>query len=165
MPTATVDRTGRALAPEVLQQRDRLRDAMGMLEEALASPSAVRLAAWGFGVGTATDALQAALARHSAVTEGPGGLLAEIAVAAPHLTHAVAAVRREHDTIDALLERLAVATATLPEGGDLPVRAVGEAVDGVRTVGRDLLAVLVHHRQRGIELTYQAFCSDLGSGD
>lgn len=155
----------RAVAPEVQQQRDRLRDAMVLLEDALAAPSAVRFSAWRLAAIAATDSIRAAVQRHQEVTEAPDGLLRDIVSAAPHLEHAVAAVREEHGAIEQLLERLAVAVSTLPEGKDLPVAAVAESVEHVRKVGRELLAVLVHHRQKGIELTYQAFSSDLGSGE
>ncbi|MGE0729593.1 MAG: hypothetical protein AB7O92_00570 [Acidimicrobiia bacterium] len=156
---------GRPIAPEVQQQRDRLRDAMVLLEDALAAPSAVRFSAWSFSAVAATDSIRAALHRHQEVTEAPDGLLRDIVAAAPQLEHAVAAVREEHDAIEQLLEQLAVAVSALPEGQDLPITAVADSVEHVRRIGRELLALLVHHRQKGIELTYQAFSSDLGSGD
>lgn len=159
--TAQKTTPGRGPGPEVEAQRDQLREAMIALEQALAQPSSGRRDAWRAELGQAVVGLREAVERHHDVTEGADGLLNQIVSAAPHLEHAAGAVRAEHDGIDEHLRRLVDGIDAL--GAATPADA--SALDTVRDLGSELLGLLVRHRQRGVELTYQAFASDLGSGD
>ena len=152
----------RAPGPEVQAQRDQLREAMVALEAALARPSTGRADGWRGELEPALRRLREALERHHEVTEGEDGLLTQIVTAAPHLGHAAQVVREEHPSIDEHQRRLSEAVEAL---GAVAPSDVASRADTVRRLGNELLGMLVRHRQRGVELTYQAFATDLGSGE
>src|SRR6266545_135261 len=97
------------------------------------------------------ERLREAFAEHVSVTEGATGLYAEVLVAAPRLARTVGVLVREHSmitrTLDALTERL-----------------VGVPVDAerFRNWASDLLRELSRHRQRGADLVYEAYATDIG---
>ena len=79
------------------------------------------------------------IAEHLAVTEGEGGLYAEIVAADPRLGFAVKQLFREHDNLRRGLR-----------GG---LTAAQEA---------ELLTALDRHQRRGNDLMYEAYAVDLG---
>jgi hypothetical protein len=138
---------------EIRRHRAELRESMSAVEQALAAPAPGRGAAWAERVHVALVELISDFDEHVTLTEGPDGLYEDILGAAPRLTHTVALLRREHAEIGDVLRR----TASAADG---PV-AVAELRDGCTS----LLGRLIRHRQRGADLVYEAFESDIGGQD
>ncbi|HET9516479.1 MAG TPA: hypothetical protein VFO77_02005 [Actinoplanes sp.] len=96
------------------------------------------------------DQLHLALDEHVHDTEGPDGSYTETVIAAPRLARAVSLLADDHrqlcGAVDALRRDLDAGT----HPGDL------------RRCGAWLLVLLDRHRQRGIDLLYQAYGTDLG---
>ncbi|MFC0007415.1 hypothetical protein [Micromonospora siamensis] len=90
-------------------------------------------------------------AEHVRATEGPTGLYAELLGHAPRLDHGVRLLTREHAAI-------ATALAALQRAAELP------GVECEELCGRagHLLRALARHRQRGADLIWQAYQTDLG---
>lgn len=145
--TATLD--------EVVRRRADLYQAILALEKAAARPAVEREADWVHGVVEALTALESRIADHIEITERPDGLYAEIAEAAPRLSHNVQRLRDEHpemrDATSALKERL-LADDELP---------VADARDEIQRV----LGRLVKHRQHGADLLWEAYSLDTGGSD
>ncbi|HEY2297339.1 MAG TPA: hypothetical protein VGH43_06395 [Jatrophihabitans sp.] len=140
----------------VRQRRAELRDTLGALERALAAPGAARAVVWGEQLHAAVDRLASDFALHVEVTEGPDGLHQSILSGDLRLANQVAALVEEHKTIAADIAALAAAS-------DAPVTPAD--VPGVREQGTKLLGQVVRHRQRGADLIYEAFSTDIGGGD
>lgn len=138
---------------EVRRRRAELREAMGELENAIAAPAVDNLAEWTDGVRTALAQLREDFATHLAVTEGPGGLHEELVVVAPRLVHAVDRLTLEHATIGDAIGTVSDRLDAVTEEAD---------ADGVRDEATDLLVRLARHRQRGSDLLWQAYSSDVG---
>jgi hypothetical protein len=96
------------------------------------------------------DHLCAALDDHVRLTEGVGGCYAEVVAAAPRLARGMRLLTRDH-------ERLAGALATLRQHVDSGARPAD-----LRRFGADLLILLDRHRQRGVDLLYEAYGTDIG---
>lgn len=135
------------------QLRAELRESIWALEQALASPTPGRHAAWAEQVSAALTELSADFADHVAETEGVNGTHGAVLATTPRLSNSVRRLVSDHVIIAGLV-------------GDLLVRvrppvAAGE-VDGVRDLGTALLSRLARHRQHGADLIYQAYQVDLG---
>jgi hypothetical protein len=133
-------------------QRLSLRRAIAGLEDALTvrggDPDGLpgRLAA-------ALERLQQVFAVHVEVTERPGGLYQEIIENAPRMANKVTQFRREHVEItEAIARGLAAARAPGDAG----------AAQALRDQAVRLLADLVRHRKRGLDLVYEAYHVDIG---
>jgi hypothetical protein len=137
-------------------RRSELRETLGALEAALASPASGREQAWSEHVHSALTLLAGDFATHVDVTEGPGGLHQSILAGDLRLANAVDALTREHAVIAAEITEL-----TQISGAAATPAAVGL----VREQGTRLLGHVVRHRQRGADLVYEAFAVDLGGGD
>ncbi|MBF9129304.1 hypothetical protein I0C86_10015 [Plantactinospora sp. S1510] len=120
-----------------------------LLEQALAAPA--RDPWWRNRVGDRLGGLRGAFTEHMVVTEGPEGLYAELLDHAPRLTRGVHALIREHAAVEATM-------AALQRRVDLPEIAVSELRDWTT----DLLRELSRHRQRGADLVYEAYQTDIG---
>ena len=140
----------------VRRRRADLRLSLGAVEHALASPAVARAVVWGEIVHRTLEELREEFDEHIDVTEGPEGLHEAIMTAAPRLTHAVQVLTKEH--VDIRAEIAAALAATEP-----PVTA--EDVTSVREQGTELLGRVARHRQRGADLVYEAYETDLGAGD
>ncbi|MGW4499567.1 hypothetical protein ACWENR_13280 [Micromonospora sp. NPDC004336] len=90
-------------------------------------------------------------AEHVRLTEGPAGLYAELLGHAPRLERGVRRLAGEHAALAAAMAALHRAAA-LPEAS---------ADDLVERAGR-LARALAGHRQRGADLLWQAYETDLG---
>ncbi|MCW3814725.1 hypothetical protein ONA91_09685 [Micromonospora sp. DR5-3] len=90
-------------------------------------------------------------AEHVRLTEGPDGLYAELLHQAPRLDRGVRLLTHEHAAIAAALVALQRA-AELPA---VPAEEVRERVG-------NLLRALDQHRQRGADLLWEAYETDLG---
>jgi hemerythrin HHE cation binding domain-containing protein len=133
-------------------QRLSLRRAIAGLEDALTARGGDPDGLPG-RLGVALERLQQVFAVHVEVTEGPGGLYQEIMENAPRLANRVTRFRREHVEItDAIARGLDAARAD----GD------ADAATALRDQAVRLLADLVRHRKRGLDLVYEAYHVDIG---
>jgi hypothetical protein len=129
---------------------------MGGAEAALAAPAAGRAGAWAAGVGAALQALRAAFDTHVEITEGDDGILAEIVRLSPRLDRPVTGLRREHDELREVLHEQIAFFETAPVAPDT------RWVEARRDAMTELLGRLARHRQRGADLTYEAYGVDIG---
>jgi len=157
MEPSVSTRTGdRAELTEVRVRRAELRDALDVLERALAAPARGRAVIWGEAVHAVIVALADDFGAHVEVTEGPDGLHQAILSGDLRLSNAVDALTAEHAGIAAEIAEL-VADSAAPVTPD--------DVDSLRERGTKLLGHLIRHRQRGADLIYEAFETDIGGGD
>jgi len=136
--------------------RAELREALDGLERALAAPAAGRAVIWGEAVHASAIEIADDFSAHVEVTEGPGGLHQSILAGDLRLANAVSALTTEHEQIAAEIAAL-VAESAAPVGAD--------DVDDLRERGTTLLGRVVRHRQRGADLIYEAYATDIGGGD
>jgi len=137
-------------------QRLSLRRAIDGLEKTL-TPAAAEgdeTGAWLDSLGGALTHLDEVFAIHVQVTEGAGGLYDEIVENAPRLANRVKRFRREHADIGGAIQR-GIAEAKVAG------RDPGE-VEALRDHAVRLLADLVRHRKRGLDLVYEAYHVDIG---
>ena len=119
----------------------------------MAAPAVGRVGAWTERVAAALGELSADISTHIAVTEGPDGVHRELLDTAPRLSNAVDHLVAEHAVVAALIEDL-LTRASNP--------APDEDVDAVRELATGLLGRLARHRQRGADLIYEAYETDIG---
>ena len=124
-----------------------IRDALSELEDRLAAAAAS--AAWRTDVTSAFADLRQAFQDHVDEVEGDEGILVDLVEAAPRVSNMVALLEREHTTIAERIDRLAESVESLspPE---------------IREQSFELMRALVLHRQRGSDLVYEAYSTDLG---
>lgn len=139
-----------ALSPQLKaaqQRRLAMQDALARLEDRLAAPSGS--SEWRTEVGRALSALSTSFVDHVAEVEGDDGLLADIRQDVPRLASAVERLERDHVEISS--QTLALA-------------AVIDAADvaSIREAGMELMRAVVRHRQRGSDLVYEAYATDIG---
>jgi hypothetical protein len=134
-------------------RRAELRESMGALEQALAGPAADRMVVWAGRVHVALVELSADFRQHIDITEGPDGLYPGVIATAPRLSNSVASLTREHIDIKSMADRLLTRMSE-------PVASTD--VDDVRELATALLAKLSRHRQRGADLVYEAYQTDIG---
>jgi hypothetical protein len=137
-------------------QRLSLRRAIAGLEQALAPATAAgdEPGAWLDRLGGALAHLDEVFAVHVRVTEATGGLYEEIIENAPRLANRVKRFRREHADITGAIRRgIAETQAAGREAGE---------VEALRDHAVRLLADLVRHRKRGLDLVYEAYHVDIG---
>jgi len=140
----------------VRQRRAELRESLDALEQALASPAVGRPLIWGERVRTVLVEVADDVREHVDGTEGPGGLHQAILAGDLRLANAVDALTQEHTQLaDELTELIAM---TEP-----PVTA--EDVPEVRERATRMLGHLIRHRQRGADLIFEAYDTDIGVGD
>jgi hypothetical protein len=126
---------------------------MAAVNRALAAPATGREDAWLAGVDFALLELSEDVREHISVTEAPGGLHQSVMQTAPRLSHAVEQLSREHVTIK---DEIAI---LLAQTGDPDC---AERVDDIRDRATTLLATIARHQQRGADLIYEAYESDIG---
>jgi hypothetical protein len=138
-------------------QRLSLRRAIAGLEQALTqAPAAAgeEPGAWLARLGDTLTHLDEVFAVHVQVTEGAGGLYDEIVENAPRLANRVKRFRREHADIGGAIRRgIAESKAASRDAGE---------VEALRDHAVRLLADLVRHRKRGLDLVYEAYHVDIG---
>lgn len=142
-----------AFFDELRRRRAELLDSMRAVEQALSAPAPGRERRWAERVHVALVELDADLREHVAITEGAGGLYGDLLATAPRLAGQVARLTREHSVIKKHIDDL-LARASAPE--------VTEHVEDVRETATALLAQLLHHRQRGSDLVFEAYAVDIG---
>jgi hypothetical protein len=137
-------------------RRAELRGTLDAMERVLAAPARGRAVIWGEAVHAVLGLLADDFGAHVDVTEGPGGLHQAILAGDLRLANAVAALTEEHGDIAAELASLVADTLAPVTPAD---------VDDIRERATRLLAQLMRHRQRGADLIYEAYESDIGGGD
>jgi hypothetical protein len=145
-PTAAEDAASLAVAR---RHRAALLHSIQTFERALAAPAGDP--GWWARVSTRLHALRGEFAEHIVVTEGADGLYAELLDHSPRLARAVRVLVREHAAV-------AAAMAALQRRVDQS----GPTVEELRTWASDLLRELSRHRQRGADLVYEAYETDIG---
>lgn len=145
-PAAATDAVSLAVAR---RHRATLLHSIQLFEQALAAPAGDP--GWRERVSTRLHALRGAFAEHIVVTEGPDGLYAEVLDHSPRLARAVHVLTREHAA-------LAAALGALQRRVDQPA----PTVEDLRGWASDLLRELSRHRQRGADLVYEAYATDIG---
>lgn len=153
MDPSVSDRTELAA---VRLRRAELREALDQLERALAVPASGRPVIWGETVHDSAVRIADDFVAHVEVTEGPGGLHQAILAGDLRLANAVDALTAEH-------AQIAAEVAALVTDSEPPVTA--SDVEVLRERGTKLIAHLSRHRQRGADLIYEAYQSDIGGGD
>ena len=142
-----------AFLEELRRRRAELLESMSAVEQALAAPAPGREARWAERVHVALVELSADFREHIDITEGPDGLYRELLRTAPRLSGPVARLTGDHALIADLINELLTCVGE-PE--------LNQDVDTVRDRGTALLARLARHRQRGSDLIYEAYASDIG---
>ncbi len=137
-------------------RRAELRETLNLLEAALAAPASGRAVIWGEAAHSALVMLADDFAAHVEVTEGPDGLHQSIIAGDVRLANAVTALTAEHAELSAEIAGLVVDSEPPVTAGDVP---------GIRDRGTALLAGMIRHRQRGADLIYEAYETDIGGGD
>ena len=130
--------------------RAELLESIRALEQALAAPAAGRAGAWAERVTVALVELDADFGEHVRLTEGPDGLYRAVLAAAPHLASSVTRLTDEHTQIKDSIDRLLASPVDI---GD---------VDAFRESATTFLGSLSRHRQRGADLVYEAYHTDIG---
>ena len=148
--------TARAELSAVRIRRAELRGALDGLELALAAPASGRAVVWGETVHERAVRIADDFGAHVEVTEGPGGLHQAILAGDLRLANAVHALTAEH-------ARIAAEVAALVADSEPPVTEAD--VEGLRESGTKLIGRLSRHRQRGADLIYEAYETDIGGGD
>jgi hypothetical protein len=152
----TVFTTRAAELAAVRARRAELRGSLDLLERVLAAPAAGRAVVWGEAVHAALKPVADDFGAHIEVTEGPAGLHEAILDGDLRLANAVDGLRGEHREIAQLIAELVSDTEAPVTPGD---------VETVRERGTLLLSRLARHRQRGADLIYEAYQTDIGGGD
>ena len=146
-------RLGQQSAAEVRARRERLRAELINLEQVLSGPAA-DAEGWVAQVRTAAVAMAETLREHVEETEGPDGMLAQVATDAPWLEGRLLQLREEHGQLvadaDALIARC-----------DRP----GVTAQQLRDEALHLLQQVSRHRQQGTDLLYDAYLVDISAAD
>jgi hypothetical protein len=148
--------SARAELDAVRIRRTELRETLNLMEAALAAPATGRAVVWGEAVHASLVMIADDFGAHVDVTEGPGGLHQAILAGDLRLANAVAHLTGEHALIAGEIAGL-VADSQPPVGD--------EDVDDLRERATRLFGHLVRHRQRGADLVYEAYQTDIGGGD
>jgi hypothetical protein len=96
------------------------------------------------------DHLHQAFHEHVRETEGDNGAYAEVVHAAPRLARGIRMLAGDHERLTAALAALRCRLESGASAADLRLSAA------------ELLEQLDRHRQRGIDLLYEAYSTDIG---
>ena len=140
----------------VRARRAELRETLGAMEFTLASPATGRAVIWGEAVHASLVMLADDFSAHVDVTEGPGGLHQAILAGDLRMANAVEALTEEH-------AQIAEEIASLVADSAPPVTQ--DDVADLRERATTLLGQLIRHRQRGADLIYDVYQTDIGGGD
>ncbi len=119
----------------------------------ISSPSTAP--SWVAGVHRCTEQLKVALNRHIAEAEGTEGIIKQIKDDAPGLTSHADRLIADHTT----LVKMTADVLDLVVGLDDPNP---DEADVLRDATLELLGQLSRHRQRGVDLVYDAYDLDIG---
>ncbi len=135
------------------RHRAELLDSLRAVEQSLAAPAVGDVSVWAQRVSVALIELEADFREHVQLTEGPDGLYRSLLEAAPRLSNVVRTLTADHGRIRTAIGQLVETT------GD-PV--VAADVARIRQAGTSLLARMSRHRQRGADLVFEAYQTDIG---
>jgi hypothetical protein len=141
--------TPTARPPAARQHRPTLLGDVHALAQAIAVPPGEPC--WHERVIRCLGPVRRSFGEHVRVTEGPHGRYADLLTHAPRLTRGVLLLTREHASV-------AAALAALQHAVEVP----GVSADELRGRAGHLLRALSRHRQRGADLIWQAYQTDLG---
>lgn len=149
------DREGTRALEEAARRRADLHRALIEVEHAISSPAIGREADWTKQVLLQLEDLARTIDEHIEVAERPEGLYDEITQKAPRLSHKIERLRAEHPE---MRESTAQTIAKLRSSG------VGEPwpLEQARDDLQRLLGKIVHHRQLGADLVWEAYNLDIG---
>lgn len=139
--------TGHSPLAAARRHRAELLQVIQAFEKALAVPAGDPR--WRDRVVDRLCSLREAFGEHVVVTEGPDGLYAELLEHAPRLIRGVQGLIREHAAVMAAMDGL---------GSRVPTADI----ERLRGWSSDLLRELARHRQRGADLVYEAYATDIG---
>jgi ATP phosphoribosyltransferase regulatory subunit HisZ len=134
----------------VRAHRAELKDSLGAVDDALASPLAGPQ--WRERVRVALAELDHDFRTHVDLTESPGGLHDDVLAGSPRLSGRVRRLTDEHMRLTGVLGGL---LARLDGDGDLDRAALREEATS-------LIGQLVRHRQAGADLVFEAYEVDIG---
>ena len=143
------------LLQETVRRRADLHSALVEVEEAISAPAPGRVKEWATNVAARLLHLRTCFDDHIRGTEEQGGLYDDILHRAPHLAGKVKRLRDEHPMI-----QLSIAKELQRTSGDLP--EAEEAIDELRDDIQRLLGKIIHHRQHGADLMWEAYNLDIG---
>jgi hypothetical protein len=135
------------------RHRAELLESLRVVEQAMAAPAVGDVAAWARRVSVALVELEADFREHVELTEGADGLYGSLLEAAPRLSNVVRTLTSDHARIRTAIGALVTTT----EG---PVATTDVA--RIRQAGTTLLGRLSRHRQRGADLVFEAYQTDIG---
>ena len=135
------------------RHRAELLESMRAVEQALEAPAVGDVAAWAQRVSVALIELEADFREHVQLTEGADGLYRSMREVAPRLSNVVRTLTADHARIRAAVTQLVTTTAG-------PVGTADTA--RIRQAGTSLLGRLSRHRQRGADLVFEAYQTDIG---
>jgi hypothetical protein len=148
--TARIDAVRPAsVAGAARRHRAELLHSIASFERALTVPAADP--EWRREVDALLSRLREAFSEHVDVTEGPEGLYGELVNHAPRLARGIDGLKREHAD---LLARM--------DGLHGRVHRPDPTIEQVRRWASELLDELWQHRQRGADLVYEAYATDIG---
>jgi hypothetical protein len=154
---ATVsEQPGSHVLDAALKRRAELRETSTALVRALESASPGREQEWLEKVSGCLDALRNDVAEHIEITEAEDGLYAEIVAAQPRLSNPVRRLVADHEVMRDRIEALCGLAERAASSPD-PV-----LVKAVRDEGTHVVGLLQRHRQRGSDLIYEAYQTDIG---
>ena len=135
------------------RHRAELLDSLRAVEQALAAPAVRDATAWGERVSVALIELGADFREHVEMTEGTDGLYRAVLTTAPRLSNRVSTLTADHARIRTDIDSLVTTTSGRLVDGD---------ADRIRAAGTALIAQLSQHRQRGADLVFEAYQTDIG---
>ncbi len=146
------------LTPAVEEARRRrvdLHNALVEVEEAISAPAPGRHQEWAANVAAHILHLRTSFDDHIRGTEEPGGLYDDILERAPHLAGKVKRLRDEHPMIQLYIAKELQRTTEDPPEAE-------EVIDALRDDIQRLLGKIIHHRQHGADLMWEAYNLDIG---
>lgn len=140
---------------EARKRRADLHSALIEVEEAISAPFPGRTREWAAGVAARIIHLRTSFDDHIRGTEEQGGLYDDILHLAPHLSGKIKRLRDEHPMI-----QLSIAKELHRTSEELPDEE--ELIDALRDDIQRLLGKIIHHRQHGADLMWEAYNLDIG---
>lgn len=141
-----------------LKRRAELWDTVRDLNRTLASPSPGREAVWTSNVSAALEELRKDIVEHVETTEATDGIYDEIRAAAPRLINQVDRLIKDHEVMQARIDACCALAAEAAQDPATMVKVV-------RDDATEVVALLQRHRQRGSDLVFEAFETDIGGGE
>ena len=147
------------LLDAALKRRAEVHETVRTLVRSLESATPGRESEWMSRVAGCLAKLREDVAEHIERTEAPGGLYDEIRTVQPRLTNQVQRLVTDHE---AMRERVEACYALASASLDSPDP---EVVRTVRDEATAVVGLLQRHRQRGSDLIFEAYETDIGGAE